>query len=192
MLKRFAHSRLRAFEKDFGYDAGYMHELVEADVGAVMKFMKVQAISGYRKNVPEDVWYAAKITGAMHEDCGPCTQLAVTMAERANVSTTTLRAIAARDDSALPEDVRLGVEFSRAVLARDARADKLREEIVRRWGFLGLVSIAFTLIGARVYPTLKYALGHGHACTRLHVAGEPIPVRKENLVNRVMSLGAEA
>ena len=36
------------------------------------------------------------------------------------------------------------------------------------------MSLAFGLVGARIYPTLKYALGHGKACQRIVVAGEPI------------------
>jgi hypothetical protein len=30
-----------------------------------------------------------------------------------------------------------------------------------------------------VYPTLKYALGHGRACTRLVIGGEARPVLRE-------------
>jgi hypothetical protein len=43
----------------------------------------------------------------------------------------------------------------------------------------GLISLAFALACSRVYPTVKYALGHGKACTRLTVAGKPLPVLKE-------------
>jgi hypothetical protein len=39
----------------------------------------------------------AKIVAAVTEDCGPCTQLAVTMAERDGLSAETLRAIVAED-----------------------------------------------------------------------------------------------
>ena len=28
--------------------------------------------------------------------------------------------------------------------------------------------------GARIYPTVKYAMGHGKACTRIVVGGTPI------------------
>jgi hypothetical protein len=40
------------------------------------------------------------------------------------------------------------------------------------------VSLAFGLTAARLYPTLKYALGHGRACTRVTVAGTPAPLHR--------------
>ena len=42
-----------------------------------------------------------------------------------------------------------------------------------------LVSLAFAVTGARIFPTLKYALGHGRACTRVIVGGESRPVLRE-------------
>ena len=40
-------------------------------------------MSNYCKDVSRDAYYAAKLVGTMTEDCGPCTQLVATMAERA-------------------------------------------------------------------------------------------------------------
>jgi len=39
-----------------------------------------------------------------------------------------------------------------------------------------LISLAFGLAAARVFPTLKYALGHGVACQRVVVAGTPVAI----------------
>jgi hypothetical protein len=50
---------------------------------------------------------------------------------------------------------------------------------VRQWGRRGLVSLGFRILAARMYPTLKYALGHGQACTRLKIGGETQPVLRE-------------
>ena len=58
------------------------------------------------------------------------------------------------------------------------RADPLGEEIVRRWGQDGLVAIGLALTTARMYPTLKYALGHGKACSRVTIAGAPAPFHR--------------
>jgi hypothetical protein len=139
----------------------------------------VAVMSRYRKNVPREPWYAAALVGALAEDCGPCTQLGITMAEREGVAADTLRAIVAGDLRAMPDDVVLAYRFAKASLAHDAAADELRDKIVKRWGPRGLISLAFALACSRVYPTVKYALGHGKACTRLTVAGKPLPVLKE-------------
>ena len=111
----------------------------------------------------------------MAEDCGPCTQLGIDMAQREGI----LRAIVARDYAAMPEGVALAVRFTEATLRHAPEADDLREEVLRRWGKRGLISLAFSMLSARVYPTLKYALGHGRACTRLVIGGEARLVLRE-------------
>jgi hypothetical protein len=85
----------------------------------------------------------------------------------------------ARDYAAMPEDVALTIRFTEATLRHAPEADDLREEALRRWGKRGLIFLACSMLSARVYPTLKYALGHGRACTRLVIGGEARPVRRE-------------
>jgi hypothetical protein len=176
MLKNLIRRQLDAFERDLHYDASYLRDLLDIDLGAFLRFARVTKLSRYRRELPLEVWHAAKLTGAMSEDCGPCSQLMVTMAERDGVDANLLRAVARGDLAAVSGEVRLGVEFARAVLAHDVRADELREQVVARWGRRALVSLAFAVVSARIYPTLKYALGHGRACVRLVVAGEPVAV----------------
>jgi hypothetical protein len=38
--------------------------------------------------------------------------------------------------------------------------------------------MAFALMAAQMYPSLKYAMGHGKACTRVVVAGQAIAPHK--------------
>src|SRR5262245_16282487 len=179
MLKWLLRRRLAAFEREFGYDTSYVREMLDADVAAVMALWRAQGMSRYRKGVPREAYYAAAIAGGFDADCGPCTQLVVTMAEKEGVAAGTLRAIITGDLRSMPDDAVLAYQFAKASLAREAGADELRGEIVKRWGESGLISLAFALASSRVYPTLKYALGHGKACTRLTVAGSPVPVLKQ-------------
>ena len=118
-------------------------------------------------------------SSVMSEDCGPCTQLGIDMAERGGVDPAVLRAIVARDFAAMPDEVALVVRFTEATLRHAPEADELREEVVRRFGKRGLVSLAFAMLAGRMYPTVKYALGHGHACMRLTIGGETRPVLRE-------------
>src|SRR5580692_633717 len=103
--------------------------MIDASPRAAWLFSRAAALGQFRRDVPIEPWYAAGITVVRHEDCGPCTQLGVTMAERAGVSPAVLRAV---------------------------------------------VSLAFAITAARIYPTVKYALGHGKACTRVVVGGTPV------------------
>jgi hypothetical protein len=162
------------FEREWNYDASYMRDMIEASPRAAWLFSRVTALGQYRCDLPDQAWYAAGITAVRSEDCGPCTQLAVTMAERAGVSPLVLHAVLADDPDSMPPDVALVWRFTRATLAHDAAADEYRETIVKRWGQRALVSLAFAITAARIYPTVKYALGHGKACMRVVVDGAPV------------------
>ncbi len=176
MLNWLIRNRLAAFERKYGYDVSYARDILAADRKAFMTFAKLSALGAYRRDVPKDVVWAAKLVGTVAEDCGPCTQLTVAMALDDGATPRTLSSVLAGQDASLPEDVQLGVRFARAALAHDPEADPLREEIVRRWGPRALVALSFALAAARVFPTIKYALGHGKACRRVTVAGEPVAV----------------
>jgi hypothetical protein len=173
MLKWFMRKGLAAFERKWQYDASYMHELIDADPVAAWKFSRAAAIGTYRKDVPLAAWTAAAVTAVRHEDCGPCTQLGVTMAEKSGVDPKVLRAILAEDAAAMSDDVALAWRFTRAALDHDTIVDEYRQEIVRRWGPRAAISLAFAMVASRTYPTVKYAMGHGQTCSRVLVAGAP-------------------
>jgi hypothetical protein len=164
------------FERNWKYDGSYMRDIIDASPRAAWLFSRAVALGKFRRDIPIEPWYAAGITAVRHEDCGPCTQLAVTMAERAGVSPAVQLAVLTDNPDAMPPDVALVWKFTRATLAHDAAADEYREAVVQRWGRLALVSLAFAIAAARIYPTVKYALGHGKACMRIVVAGTPVPL----------------
>jgi len=174
MIKWVLKRAIDKFEREWKYDGSYMRDIIDASPRAAWLFSRAAALGHFRRDIPIEPWYAAGITAVRHEDCGPCTQLGVTMAERAGVSPSVLRAVLADNPDAMPPDVALVWKFTRATLAHDAAADEYREAIVKRWGRLALVSVAFAITAARIYPTVKYALGHGKACTRIVVAGTPV------------------
>ena len=179
MLRWYLRRQMAAFQRRWNYDASYMDEVIDADPRALITFSKAIGVSRYRKDVPIAPHYAAKIVAAMAEDCGPCTQLVVDMAEREGVDPAVLRAIVARDFAAMPYDVALAARFAEKSLRHAPEADDLRDEVLRLWGKRGLISLAFAITAARLFPTLKYALGHGRACTRVSVGGETRPVLRE-------------
>jgi hypothetical protein len=179
MLRWFLRRQIAAFERQWNYDASYMRELIDIDPRALTLFGKVQGLSRYRKDIPAAPHYAAALTAAMTEDCGPCTQLGLDMAQREGVDPAILRAIVARDVASMPYEVALAVRFAQASLRHAPEADDLREEVERLWGKRGLLSLSFAIVATRMYPTLKYALGHGKACTRLTIGGETRPVLRE-------------
>jgi hypothetical protein len=176
MISWFLRRWIDKFERTWNYDASYLRDLLDADPRAATAFSKAAALSNYRKDVPPAVYFGAAILGTMSEDCGPCTQLGIDMAQRYGIDPAILRAVVSRDFTAMPFEVALAVRFTEASLSHAPEADDLRDEVVRRFGKRGLVSLAFAMTASRLYPTLKYALGHGKACTRVTVGGESRPV----------------
>ena len=179
MLKWFLRRQIAAFERSWNYDASYIRAMIEIDPRAMLTFGKVQALSKYRKDVPLAPYVAAGLVAVMAEDCGPCTQLGIDMAERQGVDPAILRAVVIRDYQAVPYEVALAARFTEATLRHAPEADDLREEVVRLWGKRGLMSLTFAMLAGRMYPTVKYALGYGQACTRLRIGGETRPVLRE-------------
>ena len=177
MIRWFVNRQMKAFERSFDYDLSYAREIFESSRRAFWHLSRITAVAGFREDVSRDAWYAAKLAATLSEDCGPCTQLVVTMAEREGVNPATIRAILAAEKQSMPEEASLGFHFARAVLARDlAESDRLRAEILKRWGRRGLVSLALAIASSRTFPNIKYALGHGRACTVVHVAGANAPL----------------
>ncbi|HKW53270.1 MAG TPA: hypothetical protein VJO12_06235 [Stellaceae bacterium] len=170
---------IAAFEREYDYDMSYVRDMLEVSPRAVRLFGRVSALGQYRHGVPAEAYFAATLVAVRWEDCSPCTQLTVTMAERAGVAPDMLRAVLTRDERAMTEETRLGFRFAEAVLAHEPGADALRDEIVARWGRDAVISLGFGIAAARVFPTVKYALGHGKACTRVTVAGATVPVLRE-------------
>jgi hypothetical protein len=174
MVKWALGMAIARFERNWNYDASYMHDIINASPRAAWLFSRVTALGQFRRDLPIELWCTAGITAVRHEDCGPCTQLGVSMAERAGVNHGILHAVLTDNPDGMPPDVALVWRFTRATLAHDDAADGYRDAIVKRWGTRALVSLAFAITAARIYPTVKYVLGHGKACTRVVVGGTPV------------------
>ena len=178
MLKAMLKAFTNRFERRYDYDASYMRELIDTDPAAFFAFSGVSRMAGYRKGAPREALAAARLVATLTEDCGPCTQIVVTMAEEEGVPPAVLKAALTGDEVGMGPDAALAWRFGRASLARDMEAaDPLRDEIVRRWGRKGLAAIALALASARVFPSVKYALGFGKACSKVQVKGEAVAPR---------------
>ena len=178
MLKWLVRRRIAAFERNNGYDSSYANDILDVSTRALFVFNRIVPMSRYRHDVPRDAWFAAKIATMLSEDCGPCTQLAITMAEREGVNAALLCAIVNGDTHAMTPDAALGFRFAQAALARSRSVDEYREAIERRWGRHAVVSLAFAIASSRVFPAVRYALGHGQTCQRVTVGGTVTPVRR--------------
>lgn len=179
MIRYVCNRMLLAMQRRYDYDVSYLQEILQADLRAFLKFMAFQTMASHRGNLPVEALFAAKLRAIIWDDCGPCTQLVVNMALEAEVEPDLVRAIVDRDLASLPAEIGLVVQFTEFALAHDPRADELREKIIALWGNQGLITLGYSISSSRVYPALKYALGHGQACSRVQVNDYSLAPKRE-------------
>ena len=177
MLKKLLHRQTGRLERCYGYDATYIHEIIDISPGAFLKFGLFQLMSAHRQGVPKETWYAARIAAAICEDCGPCTQLVVDMALHEGMPPRAIGALLRGDIEAAGKDAEFGFRYGIAVAKNTENAHQLAADAAERYGKRALVSLAFAVACSRVYPTLKRGLGHGATCFKIRVANELIAMK---------------
>ena len=179
MRKFIARRLLRAASKRYGYDTTYLEVMLEQSPSTFFKFAPVAKAAGYRKVVPIEASFAARIVGAMTEDCGPCTQLAVNMALEAGMEQDQLEAVLRGDANGMTPAVALAFQFAVAVAKHAADSDTHRDAVRDRWGEKGVIDLALALQMSRTFPMIKLALGYARECRRVSVAGHNVDVVRQ-------------
>lgn len=179
MIRSFLRRQIDRFSQHYDYDTSYMDDLLSHSLPAFIKFALFQRMGAHREDIPAGPWFAASLRGILAGDCGPCVQLVSRMAMEAGLSQEKVRAILAADLAALDGDTALVLRFTERVLTHDPAADDLRPEVVARWGERGLISLGFAMSSSQVYPILKYALGYGHACSRVQIGQDSVVPQRQ-------------
>ncbi len=176
MRQWFARRYLQSYRSRYNYDTSYMEMVLDETPEAFFKFAKIFGITNYRKVVPIEAIYAAKLTGALHEDCGPCTQLVVDMALEAGIANDQIEAVLNGKCSDMSYATMLGYRFAKAVCERSVAEDEAREAVRAEWGNKGVIELTFALQVARIFPMVKAGLGFAKECRRVVVEGHNVDV----------------
>jgi len=179
MRSLIARRMLRATSKHYGYDTSYLEMMLKESPSAFFKFAPVMKAAGHREVVPVDAGFAAKIVGALAEDCGPCTQLVVDMALEAGMPKDQIEAVLRRDPRAMNSDTVLGFRFADAVARRSPDDDEYRDAIRAEWGEKGVIDLTLALQMSRMFPMVKAGLGYARECRRVIVDGHNVDVVKQ-------------
>ncbi|WOH46760.1 hypothetical protein [Bradyrhizobium sp. sBnM-33] len=179
MRSWIARRSLRAFAKRYGYDVSYLEMMLNESPTAFFKFAPIMKAAAHREAVPIDASFAAKIVGALAEDCGPCTQLVVDMALEAGMAKDQIEAVLRRDPRAMNDATMLGFRFADAVVRRSANDDEFRDAVRAQWGPKGVIDLTIALQLGRMFPMVKAGLGYAKECRRVSVNGHNIDVVKQ-------------
>jgi hypothetical protein len=179
MRSWIARRMLRGFAKRYGYDVNYLETMLNVSPAAFFKFAPVMKAASHREVVPADASFAAKIVGALAEDCGPCTQLVVDMALEAGMPKDQVEAVLRRNTRAMNDATMLGFRFADAVVRRSADDDEFRDAVRAQWGAKGVIDLTLSLQLGRMFPMVKAGLGYAKECRRVSVDGYVIDVVKQ-------------
>ncbi len=165
-----AHERIVTFEKRYDYDASYLRAILDASPEAFEAFEGFSAMGSFRKNLSPEAYFVAAIAATQTEDCGSCTRLRVRMAREAGVPE---KIIAGALGGSLPAGLEQLRRFATGV-ATNQPTDGLLQSVRAHFGEDGLVEISLCIASARVYPSLKRALGFaGNSCELPSPRNEP-------------------
>ena len=179
MRNWIARRSLRAFAKRYGYDVGYFEMLLNESPAGFFKFAPLMKAAAHREAVPVEASFAAKIVGALAEDCGPCTQLVVDMALEAGMPKDQIEAVLRRDPRAMNEATTLGFRFADAVVRRSSDDEEFRDAVKAQWGQKGVIDLTMALQLGRIFPMVKAGLGYAKECRRVTVNGHHVDVVKQ-------------
>lgn len=179
MRKFLAIRALKAFATRYGYDVSYMEHMINVAPAAFHAFAGLPKLTEHRAAAPIDAVYAAKLVGALAEDCGPCVQLVVRMAQDAGMSPTHIEAVLTRNRAAMNIDTVLGFRFADALVRRAPELDDAREVVRTQWGEVGVIDLTLATQVGRVFPMVKAGLGFAKSCQQIHIDDHDVDVVKE-------------
>lgn len=157
----------RAWLQDFGaeysYDVGYMEMLLDLSPAAFEAFAAGMGMAEQRKHLPADAHYVGVISALLADDCGQCTQLNLRLAAEAGVDRALLgRLLESPGSLSFPLD--LVHEYATQVVeGRNADPDTVGQ-LRATLGDEAFAELAVNVLGARIYPALRRAMGAEIEC----------------------------
>lgn len=169
MIRRLILGQIDRFERKAGASLDYARFMVRTSLRAFLKFAKFVKLSSYRRVLSADAQAVAAIVATRAADCGPCVQIAVSLARQSGASRDVLAAAVEQRPDDLPDALVDVYRFAEAVAHQRENLDDLRERIRSRFGDEGLVELALAIGFTTVFPVAKRALGYAVSCQRVTV-----------------------
>lgn len=177
MFRSLMTRMIQAMEKQLGVEAPYAYHLRDVAPARLWRFSMIKVVEGNRNITSREVYHAAGLGSAMAEDCGPCVQIHVNLAQKDGVAPDILRNLVAHNLAAVPKDVADAFQFGQ-VVSKGEMADDYRDAVRAKWGEAGLAELAFTVAVARFYPAVKRGLGFAQSCERV-VVGDRVTLPRK-------------
>ncbi len=164
----YAKQTMADFDEKYGYDSSYLLEIMEASPSGFEKYFNFLPLAHHQEKSSAEALFVANLVAMQEADCGTCLQLVVRMAQEAGVSSQIINETLS-DGHLLPDDLKLVRSYAQVV----ARAEPLDPELLatmrEQFSDTEIAEIALRIASARVFPTIKRALGRAKSCSMVTV-----------------------
>ena len=169
MMQWLIFNRLAAAERKLGASLEYVRHLYRVSPGGFFKFARIMPLAAYRKKLPAEPCYVARLVATRHEDCGTCVQIEVNQALADGVAPAVIQATLDGRLDDLPAELAEVYRFAEGVVGATGEEDPLRDRMRQRWGEAGLAELALAIASCRVFPSVKRALGYATSCSKMRI-----------------------
>lgn len=164
MLRWLLRRKLDAEEERLGESMDYLRHVVDVSPIAFLRFASIMPFASSRKALPAGAWYTAQLVAIQHEDCGPCLQITINLAQQHAVEPELIQAVLDGRTADLSQELADVYAFAESVVSANDDGG-LRSRIKDLYGERGVIELAFAIASARVPPTVKRALGYAKSCS---------------------------
>lgn len=156
------------FEQHYQYDGTYMRELLAASTEGFKRFHNFLPLSEYREKLSLEDYWIGKLAAMQVEDCGDCLQLNVRMALEAGLAKSVLEAAIGGGEH-LSDRLQDIYHYARHVASNDSVDFELLDRIASRYDKAALLELGICVATAKVFPTVKRALGYTRNCRLVEI-----------------------
>ncbi|MCW5679559.1 MAG: hypothetical protein KIT07_00185 [Anaerolineales bacterium] len=164
IFARIAEYFIRRAEKRVGVQFDYVHQIAKADLGLLKRYNRLFGFLDPNTKVPEQVYHAARLRGAVSADCGTCVEAEINLARNAGVGSDLIDLCLSGSYADLSKEVSAAAMLADAVTSRREDHPEARATILAAFGEAGLIEIAFAMNGAAMLPGIKRSMGLATAC----------------------------
>lgn len=168
MNENEAQKQINDFEEHYKYDSTYMRELLKYSPEGFAKFNAILPLTSHREKLSIEDFWVAKLAALQVEDCGECLQLNVRMALEDGVTKQIIEA-AINAASNLSENLKDVYYYAKAVAAHAQIETALMDRIKARYDKGMLLEFGLCIATAKVFPTIKRALGYTKSCSLIEI-----------------------
>ncbi|MDF1836444.1 MAG: hypothetical protein P1V35_01125 [Planctomycetota bacterium] len=154
---------LAGFEENYKYDVGYMEELLTLSPAAYEAFAGGMGMAELRGKLPVEAYFVGTTSALLADDCGQCSQLNIRMAVEAGVDRSILKHLL-EDPSGLAPNLRLVNRYATQVVGGQNASPELVAQLKETFGDEAFAELAVNVLGVRIYPALRRAMGAETAC----------------------------